>query len=272
MSTRLRVLMVASVLVAGHPAVGAGKAEDLSRILLEDSSYKVRLQAALLLGRLGDRTAGNALIRALGDENKTVRAMAAQSLAKLRVTEAVGPLKMLLGREKDKFVRAQAEKALATLGPEASPGGEARPGLRSKIYLTFGSFSGGAKAADATMLELLRASIRGALGKLSTVTFSLEAGEEKSFGKSGRLGFLIDGNVTRLDDGLVGGAMETNCDLKVMVARWPAKSIILWTNAGAAVQGGSRERDKEISRRECLEASASQVGEDLAKFFQSQGG
>ena len=41
-----------------------------------------------------------------------------------------------------------------------------------------------------------------------------------------------------------------------MVARWPSKSIIMWTNAGASLQSGSRPRDKESARRECLEASA----------------
>jgi hypothetical protein len=104
---------------------------------------------------------------------------------------------------------------------------------------------------------------------LPTVTF--EGGDPKNFGSSGQVGFLIDGNVSRLDDGMTG-ANEINCDVKVMVARWPSKSIILWTSAGAAVQGGSRPQDVANARRDCLEASAGQVGEDLMKFLQSQGG
>jgi HEAT repeat protein len=259
-------LLVVFCLLCARPAL-AGKVEDLSRMLLEDSSYKVRLQAALLLGKLGDRAASPALIKALGDENRTVRAMAAQSLGRLGVADGAPALKGLLQRERDPFVRAQAEKALASLGP-APDGGRGK----ARIYLTFGSFGGGSKLADTTLLDALRAALRRELTKLTGVTFTLDSGEEKSFGKSGRLGFLIDGNVTRLDDGLVGGAVEINCDVKVMVARWPSKSIILWTNAGAAVQSGARERDKESARRDCLEASAGQLGEDLGKFFQSQGG
>ena len=57
-----------------------------------------------------------------------------------------------------------------------------------------------------------------------------------------------------------------------MVARWPQKSIIMWTNAGASVQSGSRPRDKENARQECLEASAGRLGEDLGNFFKAQGG
>jgi hypothetical protein len=57
-----------------------------------------------------------------------------------------------------------------------------------------------------------------------------------------------------------------------MVARWPTKSIISWTSAGASVQSGSRPRDKESARRDCLEASAGQLAEDIGRFFKSQGG
>jgi hypothetical protein len=262
---RFRIVLTILCLMRAGPVFG-DKVEDLSRMLLDDSSYKVRLQAALLLGKLGDRKAVAPLTKALGDENRTVRAMSAQALAQLHANEAVPALKGLLAREKDSFVRGQVEKALAALGP-----GEGTRG-KPKIYLTFGSFAGGGSRAEAGLLEALRAALKRELAKLSGVTFTLESGEEKTFGRSGRLGFLIDGNVTRLDDGVVGGGVETNCDVKVMVARWPSKSIILWTNAGAAVQGGSRERDKESARRDCLEASAGQLGEDLARFFQSQGG
>ena len=57
-----------------------------------------------------------------------------------------------------------------------------------------------------------------------------------------------------------------------MVARWPSKSIILWTNAGASLQSGTRSQDKVSARKECLEASAGQLAEDLGKFFKAQGG
>jgi hypothetical protein len=260
---RLPSLLAVLCLFWSLPAL-AGKVDDLARMLREDSSYKVRLQAALLLGKLGDRAAAPALSEALGDENRMVRAMAAKSLGDLGASEATPALKTLLQKEKDAFVRAQVEKALASLRPGPSGG-------KAKIYLTFGPFTGGTRV-EVLLLDVLRAALRRELAKLGGVTFSLETGEEKSFGKSGRLGFLIDGNVTRLDDGLVAGAVEINCDVKVMVARWPSKSIILWTSAGAAVQGGAREQEKASARRDCLEASAGQLGEDLAKFFQSQGG
>jgi hypothetical protein len=242
----------------------ASKVDELARLLLGDDSYKVRVQAAQLLGKLADPSGVEPLSRALGDSNKTVRWMAVQSLARIGQPSAVPALKALLSREKDASVRGQVEKALAALG---GAGGGGRKGAR--IYLTFGSFKGGARSADGGALELVRAALRRELGKLPTVTF--EGGDPKNFASGGQVGFLIDGNVSRLDDGLTG-ANEINCDVKVMVARWPSKSIILWTSAGAAVQGGTRPQDVANARRDCLEASAGQVGEDLMKFLQSQGG
>jgi hypothetical protein len=241
----------------------ASKVDELARLLLGDDSFKVRVQAAQLLGRLADPAGVEPLSRALADSNRTVRWMAVQALARIGHPSAVPALKAHLTLEKDSSVRGQVEKALAALdtGVPGKKGG--------RIFLKFGSFSGGARGADGPALEVVRSALRRELGKLPTVTF--EGGEAKNFGASGQVGFLIDGNVSRLDDGLTG-ANEINCDVKVMVARWPSKSIILWTSAGAAVQGGSRPQDVANARRDCLEASAGQVGEDLMKFLQAQGG
>jgi hypothetical protein len=260
------LLAVGAALAPPRWVAHAGKLEELTRMLLGDDSYKVRVQAAQLLGKLGDPAAAEPLVKALNDSNKTVRWMAAQSLAKLATPSAAPALKALLARERDPSVRSQVQKALAALGGGAGKGGAGT----GRIFLTFGSFSGGIGGADASALEVLRTALRRELGKLPSVTFDNR--DLKPSGAGGQLGFLIDGNVSRLENGLVGGAMEINCDVKVMVARWPSKSIILWTNAGAAVQGGSRPQDIAAARRDCLEASAGQLGEDLSKFLQSQGG
>jgi hypothetical protein len=235
-------------------SVRAGKVDDLAQQLLNDDSYKVRLTAALALGRLGDASAVAPLSKALADPHRLVRASAAESLGRLANPAAAAALKSLLVKESDSYVRGKAEKALAALGPGS------------------GGRGGGAKAADPLLLEVLRSVLKRELGKLPTVGFDLAPGEDKDFAKSGRLGFFIDGKVSRLEESMVGGASETNCDVKVQVLRWPSKSLILWTNAGAAVQGGSGGRERDSSRRQCLEATAGQLGEDLLKFFQSQGG
>jgi hypothetical protein len=250
---------VLTVLVAAR--VGwAGKVEDLSKALLTDSSFKVRVQAALLLGKLGDKGGTNALIKALDDEDRSVRAMAAQSLGKLGGGSAAPALKALLGHEQDAFVSTQIKIALSAL--------EDQEVKDRKIFVTVGPFSGGVKLADTSILALLQTSLRQALQKLPKLTFSETPA--KGRGHTPQLGFLVDGNVSRLQE--VFGVGETSCEIKLMVARWPSKSIILWTSAGAAVQAGRRDADKLTARRECIEATAGQLGDSLLEFFRSQGG
>jgi hypothetical protein len=248
-------------------AVPQVKVEDLCKALIEDANYKVRVQAALVLGRLGDKAALPALVKALEDANKTVRAISAQALGQLADHQAADPLRELLKREGDPFVRTQTEKALALVSVDASGNGK-----KAKIYLNFGSFTGGTKAANAEAAKIIHDALARELGKLPVVTLSLAPADQKVFPKSGLLGFYIDGNITRLDDVPAGGSSETSCDVKVMVARWPSKSIILWTNAGASLQSGTRPQDKVGARKDCLEASAGQLAEDLGKFFKGQGG
>jgi hypothetical protein len=265
---------LATVLLIGGPgAAWAGsKVDDLSVALLHDPSFKVRTQAALLLGKLGEQAGVEPLIKSLVDENKTVRAMAAQSLGKLGGDAALAALKNLMQRESDTFVRAQAEKALTSIVPTKPPQPDAKPdGKDRKVYLKFGPFTGGSKAADASLLALLRDGLRQSLEKLPHVAV-VEGAEEKNMGKGGRPAFLVDGNVLKLQDTDAGSALETSCEVKVMVARWPSRSVILWTSAGAAVQGGKRDRDKQNARRDCIEASAGQLGDSLVGYFKSQGG
>jgi hypothetical protein len=137
--------------------------------------------------------------------------------------------------------------------------------------LKIGPFTGGSKAVDATLLGLLRNNLRQSLEKLPHVAV-VEGAEETNLDKGGRPAFLVDGNVLKLQDHDAGSALETSCEVKVLVARWPSRSVILWTSAGAAVQGGKRDRDKANARHDCIEASAGQLGDSLIGYFKSQGG
>jgi hypothetical protein len=264
----LAFALFVSAAVPARAAAPDARLDELGKAVVEDGNYKVRVQAALVLGKLGDPRAVPWLVKALADTNKTVRGIAAQALGQLGDAGAVEPLRELLKRESDPFARSQAEKAIASLAA-AGAGGVNK---KAKIYLSFGPFTGGVKSAGVDAAKIIHDALEKELGKLPVVTVSLSPADQHNFAKTGLLGFYIDGNITRLDDVSGSGGPETNCDVKVMVARWPSKSIIMWTSAGASLQSGSRPRDKENARKDCLEASAGQLGEDLGRFFKSQGG
>jgi hypothetical protein len=266
-----RLISVALVvgLMAASEATGmaAGKLEQLSTALLTDPSFKVRTQAALLIGKLGDKAGVEPLISALSDDHKTVRAMAAQSLGKLGGDKAASALDLLLQRERDGFVRKQAGKARAAVSAALS-----RAAMDRKLYLKIGPFTGGTRAANGELLSLFRNNMRKSLQAALPHTGILEGAEERYLGKGGKPAFVVDGNILKLDERDTGSYVDTKCEVKVLIARWPSKSVILWTSAGAEVQGGKRERDRENARRDCLEASAGQLADSLVEYFKSQGG
>lgn len=242
---------------------GTARVGEICRTLTDDANYKVRVQAALVLGKLGDAAAVSCLTRALNDQNRTVRAMSAQALGQVGDPTAVDSLRALAKRDPDAFVRTQTAKAIALLS------GPAGSGKKTKLYLNFGPFTGGTKNASAEWIKIVSDTLQAELAKLPIVTLTATPEVAKA---GAAPAFWIDGNVTRLDDSTASGATETSCGVRVMVARWPSKSIISWTSAEASVQSGLRPRDRENARRECLEATAVQLAEDLAKFLKAQGG
>ena len=134
--------------------------DELARLLLGDDSFKVRVQAASCWGAWLDPGRGRAAVPGPGRQQQTVRWMAVQALARIGHPSAVPALKAHLTLEKDSSVRSQVEKALAALDTGA-------PGKKGgRVFLKFGSFSGGARSADGTALEVVRSALRRELGKL----------------------------------------------------------------------------------------------------------
>jgi hypothetical protein len=127
------VALTLALTVSWAPRADADKIDDLTRALMQDASYKVRVQAALILGKLDDKRAIPALIQALHDENETVRGVAATSLGRLADKSAANALMQTSTNDSSDFVRAQAKKALELLaggggGPSTTP--EPRAGAR----------------------------------------------------------------------------------------------------------------------------------------------
>jgi HEAT repeat protein len=84
---------------------------------LSDKNRKVRMNAALVLGSLGDLRAVEPLIRALSDKRRIVRREAANSLGELKDERAVEPLIKAL-KDGDSGVRMFSARALGRIGDE----------------------------------------------------------------------------------------------------------------------------------------------------------
>ncbi len=235
----------------------ADKVDELVTALRSDESYKVRVQAALVLGKLKDKRALRPLVQALKDENPTVRAVAAQSLGVLGDASAVASLRVAAEADESEFVKREAEAALRKLKATSGATRAAAGGGAARFFLAVGPLARGSKKVDKGAVEMFRAALLRELGKTPGVT--LEAGGDK-----GRTAYWVDGNIVRLT--ISGG--EVSCDVKVLLASWPSKAIILWADGGATVQGSGNE---EAGKKDCLEAASQSVRENIQTFLKSQG-
>src|SRR5262244_2800542 len=119
----MRVALTALLLAVWTPA-WADKVDDLAQKLRSDPDYKVRLSAALNLGKLADVRAVGALIDGVGDADKSVRAVSAAALGRV-VDGGVAP--------------ADRERAVAALDNAAH--NDPDPGVRSQAQKSWESLS-----------------------------------------------------------------------------------------------------------------------------------
>lgn len=250
------LLGLALLLLLARPA-RADKVDDLVTALRSDESYKVRVQAALVLGKLKDKRALRPLMQALKDENPTVRAVAAQSLGALGDASALPSLRAAAEADESDFVKREADAALKKLKLAAGGTRASSEAVAARFFLAVGPLARGTRKVDKEAVELFRSALLRELGKTPGVT--LDPGGDK-----GRTSYWVDGNIVRLS---VQG-QEVSCDVKVLLASWPSKAIIMWTDGGATVQGSGTAAE---GKKDCLEAASQSVRENIQTFLKSQG-
>ena len=116
-------ILALALLCSGRTALAQEPATELTEYL-ENPSYKIRLKAAITIGKQKIRSAGPALRKALNDENDTVKAAAALALGKIGDQLARKDLVGMLEKNSGLPFRA-ASKALGFLDRS----GGARPGF-----------------------------------------------------------------------------------------------------------------------------------------------
>ena len=96
-------------------AAPRGRIDRLSEILVQDRNSKVRLQAAVTLGKLKDRRAVPALLSALYDPHVMVRIGAVSALQRIGDPRALPSLRGLLVSAKDRRLRKLVSNAIRSL-------------------------------------------------------------------------------------------------------------------------------------------------------------
>lgn len=235
----------------------ADSLEQLGQALLTDRSYNVRAQAAIVLGKLKDRRGVPLLIKALADKEAAVRAMAAASLGKLGDTTAIGALRARLD-DPDGLVRTTVERAITAIetgesNPTVTPNGPSRFSL--DLRPTTCSL-GIPDSVRHTQRELTMQ-----LGRLRGVTLTPAPGLPRYF---------VDTKIAKLSVSAPDsrGRVQVECDLNVIVATHPDRSIKMMATVGGNLDEKNDPKGLAEAKNYCLGDAAKQAAEKVQTYLQ----
>ncbi len=254
------VMLFFALVLSADRARADDRVERLARQMLRADDNKVRLSAALNLARAGDARAVPAFARALRDNDDSVRGVAATALGRLvdedtsrdhrqRVVRALRPVAR--GDSED-FVRERARNAIRSIRRLPDP-----PADHPDVYVDVGSISD--ESGDGGHLrDAMRGRIRSALDGESALGTSWPGGNPSAsdLEENGAQAFHVDGTITSLTTNQSGRNTEIACEVSMLIATYPQKSMFGFLDGSARVQTGSSDSQVERGKRDCVVAVA----------------
>jgi HEAT repeat protein len=240
-------LLVALVLAAGvlTSAVGASPlaiADDDTtsfRDLATATDYRVRVAAALALGKSKSPGARPALEKALGDAHPAVRSSAAAALGSLGDARALPALKSALDKEETPDVRAAIDRTMKRL----STGGATTAGpaqAKAKFLVSVGKLENrsGISAASST----LKTSTRTRMSQVPGVEVLADGADAAAEGRSRHLPtFTVDGSLTRLDTQQGKDNIGYQAKVEYLVRKLPDQKLTGTLRGSAAAFADTKE-------------------------------
>ena len=230
-------------------AAADARSNYLIRLLSSSSQFRVRAQAAISLGNM-DPSAEivEALKGALEDNHPAVRAAAAESLGRVGDRSAIDAL-AALRKDREGPVRSAVNAAITKLKRSASQQRATRePSAPARYYLYVGSPESRVDGVDKTVLEGARAYLQRRVSEIDGVLLAPD-GESKSQAKrvlsKRRLkGYYLDSAVTKVEAKPGGGPRVV---VSVIVGTYPGRDMRAVLNGAAtAIGGGSKTYNQAV--------------------------
>jgi hypothetical protein len=236
-----------SLLAAGGPA-SAQPVTDLVQKLEQASDFRVRVQAALQLGKAKGRISLKALEAALDDENAAVRAAAAAALRVQGDPDAVEILRKHLN-DHSPAVRSQIQTTIAAL--EQSSAGASKTTQRPDVVIQFGKIRGLSQSESGAVLDDVERASKQKLRELPGIAV-VEEGKEASARRDVPV-VMVTGRVSKLEHSRDGESVVYLASVEFVLHKMPGQSI-KGVVSGSAHVSGSPDELEEL-RRTAIEAA-----------------
>jgi hypothetical protein len=251
-------------------AAPAARIEEVEESLGRDPSFKVRVEAALILGRLARRRSIPVLVSALRDPNAGVRAAAADALGEIgaRVELSPGgpgdalPREALIAalRDPEPLVRREARAALRRMGAgdEGQPAIPGEPQIRHRrAETTFEVKAIGDPSHRAG--PLLQSHMRDFLAAQLRAVGEVDPGDRRGT-------YAVDGVIKDLSMTTTPRDVAVSCAVQLVISRQPHGGVFMLTSGQATVQKPRRQWRPQLRpsmELEALEAAVRSASEDL---------
>jgi hypothetical protein len=237
------------------------KSSHLEELLnaLSDQSYKVRLQATLMLAKIKDRRAVPALIHALSDGSPLVRGMAAHALGVIGDSRALAPLKERRS-DRDALVRKRVRVAIDQIKKQQA----SAPKKSMIILLRLASVGDNTKKGKA-LVPTLRRLWSERLESDPRVALASELHPV-----AGQRAYELTTSILKITSERRGEFLESTCNVNLVLGDHKG-SIVMMTNGEATVQVMARSQRPGQEKEVILDALGEAVGSVHANLLRFLG-
>jgi plasmid stability protein len=248
-----RTALVTLALSVSVAVAGAQPTSDLIQKLDQGADFRVRVQAALELGKTRGAASRAALEAALDDENSAVRAAAA---AGLKVMKDPAAIPALLRHDSDSSaaVRSQIKSSIEALSGGSAPKAVQKP----DVFVQVGKIGSGATATSGQMLEDVARTSKQRLRELPGVAIVEELKTPQTQRRDVPV-VMVTGRVKQLEESREGSSVVYLASVEFVLHKMPGQSIKGVVSGSARASGSAAEmgsaRAKADLRKSALDAA-----------------
>jgi hypothetical protein len=212
----LAVVLTAATAPASRPSF-ADDAATLRKDLSSGGDFRVKVAAALALGKSRDKNALGPLVDALGDAHPAVRAAAAAALGSLGDPAAIPALTKARSAEKTDSVRSQLDTTIALLKTSSA---------KTKFLIQIGRLENKSGTNSSEVSNAFKAAARERLGSLPGIELLSDNADPSAESKKRQLpAIVLDGNLMKLAKAKDGKDVGFQAHVEFVLRKLPDQAL-----------------------------------------------
>jgi hypothetical protein len=266
-----RVILSAFVVLAMATTSTHGSAQD--KELTEATDFRVRVQAALRLGRQGGPQARRELEKGLHDAHPAVRVACAVALGNMGDAAAIGPLEQASRHESIASVKTAMHESVAKLrGRAASPSVTIE---NAKYVVQLGHMRNSAAKDRSDLDSLMRQTAKAKAGTIKN-TVIVDSSDSAAVQRAARRKIpvlLVDGTLSRLSQkSSPGGGVIVTAQVDLSIRKVPQQTLKGTVSGNASAFDDSRANRRALQELQnravngAVESAFSSVGSEIASL------